>query len=118
MVRLKARLLGATVGIAVALGAQSAMAQMAIKFTLDWKFEGPAAPYVLAKKKGYFADEGLDVTIDSGNGSVGSITRVASGAYDVGFADINSMLEFNASNPDRAMKSVFMVYDRRFRCSC
>ena len=112
MVRLKARLLGATVGIAVALGAQSAMAQMAIKFTLDWKFEGPAAPYVLAKKKGYFDDEGLDVTIDSGNGSVGSITRVASGAYDVGFADINSMLEFNASNPDRAMKSIFMVYDR------
>ncbi|WP_404426079.1 ABC transporter substrate-binding protein [Thalassospira australica] len=112
MVRLKARLLGATVGIAVAFGAQSAMAQMAIKFTLDWKFEGPAAPYVLAKKKGYFDDEGLDVTIDSGNGSVGAITRVASGAYDVGFADINSMLEFNASNPGLAMKSVFMVYDR------
>jgi NitT/TauT family transport system substrate-binding protein len=106
------RLLAAALGAAVALGAQSAMAQMAIKFSLDWKFEGPAAPYILAKKNGYFDEEGLDVTIDSGNGSVGAITRVASGAYDVSLADINSLVEFNVSNPDRAMKSIFMVYDR------
>ncbi|HAI33287.1 MAG TPA: taurine ABC transporter permease, partial [Thalassospira sp.] len=38
--------------------------------------------------------------------------RVASGAYDMSLADINSLVEFNASNPDRAMKSIFMVYDR------
>ncbi|MEQ8286892.1 ABC transporter substrate-binding protein [Thalassospira sp.] len=106
------RLLGAAVGAAFALGAHSAMAEMAIKFSLDWKYEGPAAPYLLAKKNGYFEEEGLDVTIDSGNGSVGAITRVASGAYDVSLADINSLVEFNASNPDRAMKSIFMVYDR------
>ncbi|MCC9625722.1 ABC transporter substrate-binding protein [Thalassospira sp. MA62] len=112
MTKFTNRLLGAAIGAAMALGAQAASAQMAIKFSLDWKFEGPAAPYILAKKNGYFADEGLDVTIDSGNGSVGAITRVASGAYDVSLADINSLVEFNATNPDRAMKSIFMVYDR------
>lgn len=112
MNRFTNRLLGAALGTAMAFGAHAAMADMAIKFSLDWKFEGPAAPYILAKKNGYFDEEGLDVTIDSGNGSVGAITRVASGAYDVSLADINSLVEFNASNPDRAMKSIFMVYDR------
>jgi NitT/TauT family transport system substrate-binding protein len=104
--------LGASLSAAIAFGATSAKAEMDLKFSLDWKYEGPAAPYILAKKNGYYADEGLDVTIDSGNGSVGAITRVASGAYDVSLADINSLVEFNATNPDRAMKSIFMVYDR------
>ncbi|NIZ03197.1 ABC transporter substrate-binding protein [Thalassospira lucentensis] len=112
MTKFTNRFLSAALGVAFAFGATSAMADTELKFSLDWKYEGPAAPYILAKKNGYYADEGLDVTIDSGNGSVGAITRVASGAYDVSLADINSLVEFNASNPDRAMKSIFMVYDR------
>jgi NitT/TauT family transport system substrate-binding protein len=82
-----------------------------VKFTLDWKFEGPAAPFLLAQDNGYFAAEGLDVTVDSGNGSAGAVTRVASGAYDIGFADLNSLVEFDAANADRAIKSFFIVYD-------
>ncbi|HNI81409.1 MAG TPA: ABC transporter substrate-binding protein, partial [Rhodocyclaceae bacterium] len=58
-----------------------------IKFTLDWRFEGPAAPFLLAKAKGYFAAEGVDMEIDSGSGSAGAVTRVATGAYEMGFAD-------------------------------
>lgn len=88
-----------------------ALAQTPVKSTLDWKFEGPAAPYFIAAAKGYFKQAGLDVTIDSGNGSSGAVNRVATGAYDIGFADINSLIEFNAQNPDKALKAVFMVYD-------
>ncbi|WP_207479104.1 ABC transporter substrate-binding protein [Arenibaculum pallidiluteum] len=101
------------VGLAAGLGlaAGGAGAQTPVKFTLDWKFEGPAAPFLIAQDKGYFKAEGLDVTIDSGNGSAGAVTRVASGAYDIAMADINSMMEFNDKNPDKAMKAVFIVYD-------
>ena len=70
---------GLTVG-ALLLAATPALAQTAVKFTLDWKFEGPAAGFFLALDKGYFKEEGLDVTIDTGNGSVEAIPRVATGA--------------------------------------
>ena len=88
------------------------LAETPVKFSLDWKFEGPAAPFLLAKEKGYFADEGLDVTIDTGAGSVEPINRVASGAYDMGFGDINSVIKFNDQNPTTPLKSVYMIYNK------
>ncbi|MBP2228158.1 NitT/TauT family transport system substrate-binding protein [Azospirillum agricola] len=102
---------GAGLAAVMALAAGGADAATSLKFTLDWKFEGPAAAFLVAADKGYFAAEGLDVTIDTGNGSAGAVTRVASGAYDIGMADFNSMMEFNDKNPDKAMKAAFIVYD-------
>ena len=61
------RLFGMLAGAAVAAFAASpASAQTDVKFALDWKFEGPAAPYFVAIDKGYYKAEGLNVTIDSG----------------------------------------------------
>ena len=82
-----------------------------VNFTLDWKFEGPSAPFFVALDQGYFAEEGLEVTIDSGSGSRESIPRVATGRYDMGFGDINALVKFLADNPDAAVEAVFMVYD-------
>lgn len=105
--------LGRIVALAVGLGAaQGALAQTTdLKFTLDWVFQGPTAAFLVANKKGYYKDEGLNVTIDKGQGSGQAVTRIAGGAYDMGFADINSLIEFNVKNPDKAMKAVLMVYD-------
>jgi NitT/TauT family transport system substrate-binding protein len=104
---------GAAVLVAAAIRpAAVASAQTPIKFSLDWKIEGPAAPFLIAQEKGYFADEGLDVTIDTGSGSVEPINRVASGAYDMGFGDINSVIKFNDQNPTTPLKSIYMVYNK------
>ena len=97
---------------AVAFAATPALAQTAVKFALDWKFEGPAAPYFVAIDKGYYKAEGLDVTIDSGPGSVQGIARVAAGTYPIGFFDINSLVKFLDQNPDKKVKGVLMVYDK------
>ncbi len=84
-----------------------------IKFQLDWRFEGPAALFLTPAAKGYFKDAKLDVTVDAGNGSGGTVTRVASGAYDMGFADLAALMEFHANNPDAPNKpvAIMMVYN-------
>ncbi len=90
-----------------------AHAQTPIKFQLDWRFEGPAALFLASQAKGYYKAAGLDVTIDAGNGSGGTVTRVASGTYDMGFADMAALMEFHANNPDAPNKpiAVMMVYN-------
>jgi NitT/TauT family transport system substrate-binding protein len=97
---------------ACALSATAALAQTPIKFSLDWKFEGPAAPFTVAIDKGYFKAEGLDVTIDTAGGSLEPINRVASGTYDMGMGDINSLIKFRDQNPTAPIKAVFMFYNK------
>jgi NitT/TauT family transport system substrate-binding protein len=99
-------------GLAALTIAGSAAAQTPVKFSLDFKFEGPSAPFVVAIDKGYFKAEGLDVTIDSAAGSLEPITRVASGTYDMGFGDINSLIKFRDANPGTPIKAVFVVYNK------
>jgi NitT/TauT family transport system substrate-binding protein len=82
-----------------------------INFALDWRFEGPAAPYFLAIDNGHFAAEGLSVEIAAGQGSLDAIPKVASGAFPLGFADINSLVRFLDQNPGAPVTAVMMVYD-------
>ena len=98
---------------ALSLGLSAHAQTTPIKFQLDWRFEGPAALFLTPAAKGYFKDAKLDVTIDAGNGSGGTVTRVASGAYDMGFADLAALMEFHANNPDAPNKpvAVMMVYN-------
>ncbi len=103
--------LAATGGLAFGLMGEGAMAQTSINFTLDWAYQGPTSAIIAANALGYFAEEGLTVNIDSGSGSAGAVTRVASGAYQMGFADINALVEFTVANPGQEVKAVFMVYD-------
>src|SRR3954454_2429873 len=108
---LRLRHAGLVLAATVMLGSPVA-AQTAIKFSLDFKFEGPAAPFVVAIDKGYYKAEGLDVTIDTAAGSLEPINRVASGTYDMGFGDINSLIKFRDANPATPIKAVFMVYNK------
>ena len=108
-----ARRLAAGLALSALLGPQAQAQTQPIKFQLDWRFEGPAALFLLPVAKGYFKDEKLEVSVDAGNGSGGAVTRVASGAYDMGFADLAALMEFHANNPDAPNKpvAVMMVYN-------
>mgnify|MGYP002622580873 CR=1 FL=1 len=89
-----------------------AHAQTQVPFALDWKFEGPSAPYFLAIDNGHFAEEGLEVTIEAGSGSVETIPKIATGAFPIGFGDINSVIKFLDQNPGAPVTAVMMVYDK------
>jgi NitT/TauT family transport system substrate-binding protein len=110
----KRSFLQAMTALALAPGlAVRAQGTTPIKFQLDWRFEGPAAFFLLPVAKGYFRQAGLDVQVDAGTGSGAAVQRVATGAYDMGFADMAALMEFHANNPDAPNKpvGVMMVYN-------
>ncbi|MCU7371934.1 ABC transporter substrate-binding protein [Paucibacter sp. O1-1] len=106
-------LAAATLAALSAFAAPAQAQTTPLKFQLDWRFEGPSALFLQPIAKGLFKAAGLDVTLDAGNGSGGAVTRVASGSYDLGFADLAALMEFHANNPDAPNKpvAVMMVYN-------
>src|SRR5262245_14773268 len=78
----------------------SASAQTPVKFLLDWAFQGQQAAFTVPVDDGTFKKLGLNVTVDRGVGSGDTVVTVASGAYDIGYADLNEMIRFNDQNPD------------------
>jgi NitT/TauT family transport system substrate-binding protein len=95
--------------LAVMPGPLEVTAQTKVKFALDWQIQGPQAPFITAKALGAFATHGLDVTIDRGTGSQKTIEQVATGTYDMGYGDINSMIEYNVKHPQQPLIAVGMI---------
>ena len=104
-----ARLLVVAVLAFVVAGPSAAAAQTKVKFVLDWQIQGPQAPFITARATGAFSGQGLDVAIDRGTGSQKTIEQVATGTYDLGYGDINSMIEYNVKNPGNPLIAVAMV---------
>lgn len=104
----------ATAGLGLALFAPAVRAQALtpIKFTLGWKTQGSDAPYFVARDKGYFREAGLDVTIDQGEGSGATVTRIMGGAYDAGFGDINAIIQNAATRPADTPVMVYQMWNQ------
>ncbi|EEB86495.1 ABC transporter substrate-binding protein [Roseobacter sp. GAI101] len=108
---MKHTLLSAT--FALIAGITPAFAEMTdIRFTLGWKTQGSDAPFLMALSRGYFEDEGLNVTIDQGEGSAATVTRIMGGAYDAGFGDINAIIQNAAARPGEAPVMVYQLWNR------
>src|SRR3984893_6443648 len=103
--------LGAVLALAAGLCGEAA-AQTRLKMVLNWKYQGPQGFFFVAEDKGYFKAEGLDVTIDQGDGSATPIPKVASGTYDIGFGDINALIDFAAKRPEEAPIAVYVMFNR------
>jgi NitT/TauT family transport system substrate-binding protein len=107
------RALLATAGATLAMPwIRSAQAQTTLRFALDWTLQGNHGMWALAEDRGIYRREGLSVRMDRGFGSGDTIVKVGSGAYDLGFADINSAVTFNAANPQNRLVSIYQVFDR------
>jgi NitT/TauT family transport system substrate-binding protein len=84
-----------------------------IKFTLDWVIDGQQTPFFLTLGKGYFAQQGVNVTLDAGTGSAAAVQRVATGTYDMGYGDTSALIEHLSKNPDPAarVQAVYITQD-------
>ena len=89
-----------------------AQSRTRLKLVLNWRWQGPQGMFLLAEDRGYFRAAGIDLTIDQGEGSTASVTKVATGAYDVGFGDINAAIALSAQRPAEAPLGVMMLYNR------
>jgi NitT/TauT family transport system substrate-binding protein len=74
----------------------SAMAQDKVHFQTDWLPSGEHAMYYGGWTKGFWADQGIDVTITRGYGSGDTVTKIATGAADFGVADFGAVLTAKA----------------------
>lgn len=100
-------------GTAAGLAAPAiAQGKTSLKMILNWRYQGPQAWFFLAQDKGYFDEAGIDMTMDQGNGSGAAVGQVASGAYDVGFGDVNALIQLAATNPEEAPLCVYQMYNQ------
>lgn len=83
---------------AVAIGAGThAEAQTKFQFRLNWTASGEHAGYFVARDKGFYRDEGLDVEVLDGSGSSTALKLVANGTSPVVQADAATMMRGVAS---------------------
>lgn len=106
--------LGVLAGSLAGAGSYPARAQSVEKpdvtFMLDWTISGTHAPFFIALEKGYYKAEGLNVRIDRGTGAANTCSNVASGVYDFGWADVTTMIGFDAQNPGRELTLVYVSF--------
>lgn len=88
-----------------------AQATTNIKMVLNWRYQGPQSWFFIAQDKGYFREAGIEMNIDQGDGSGAAVGKVASGAYDCGFGDINALIQLVANKPNDAPLGVQMLFN-------
>lgn len=100
---------GALLGAAL-FGATPALAQDKVTLQLNWFHLADHSPIYLALKKGYYKEEGIDLTVLRGSGSADSARKVELGQADVGISDAPTVL--TAIGKGASLKMVAVVYDK------
>lgn len=92
-------------GAFLSVGAQ---AQTKVDFILNWVPGGDHAPYYYAKKLGWYAKEGIELTLEPGKGSALATQKVGAGANAIGLADMGGVLV--ARGKGAPVVAVYNVY--------
>jgi NitT/TauT family transport system substrate-binding protein len=94
-------------------GGSRAQATTRLKMILNWRYQGPQSWFFLAEDKGYLSSAGISLAIDQGDGSAAAVGKVASGAYDMGFGDINALIALAAQKSgDEVPLAVYSMFNR------
>jgi NitT/TauT family transport system substrate-binding protein len=94
------------VSLALFFGGQ-AWAQDKVSFRLNWYLGGLHVPFYYGKDRGFYAAEGIDLTINEGRGSANTVQVVAAGSDTFGLADSSSVILTASKGAD--VKSVMSL---------
>jgi len=92
-------------------GTAQPLPRTSLRFSFEWRLEGPMSVVLVPMDRNYFGQEGIDITFDESGNALEAITRVASGSHDVGIADITTLIKYRDQNPSAPVKAIFMVYN-------
>lgn len=70
-----------------------AIAAEKVTMRLHWKCSGMHIPFIVAKDKGFFMQEGLDVTVKEGAGSTNTVKLIAAGKDTFGMGGTNVIVK-------------------------
>jgi len=101
-------LLGAALAALSFAASPAFAAQQKLDFILNWVPGGDHAPYYYAKKMGWYAKEGIDLSLEPGKGSALSTQKVGAGANPIGLADMGGVLVGKSKGAD--VVAVYNVY--------
>lgn len=100
--------------IAVLIGCTPQAGQPAemtpVRMRLDWVPGAQHSVFYLAKEKGYYTDEGIELEIIAGSGSSDSVKQLGSDAIEVGLVD--ALVLVQAIEQDVPVRSVAAYYQR------
>src|SRR5919106_707941 len=84
-----------------------AWAQDKVSFRMNWYLGGLHVPFYYGKDRGFYAVEGIDVTLNEGRGSANTVQVVAAGSDTFGLADSSSVILTASKGAD--VKSVMSL---------
>lgn len=82
-----------------------------LRMQLNTFYSGPQAWFFLADARGYLRDEGLAITFTEGDTAANTIPKMAGGGFDVGYGDLNALIEHAAAGLLNAPLAVFASYN-------
>jgi NitT/TauT family transport system substrate-binding protein len=82
-----------------------------VTFATNWLISGKNAGYFVAIEKGFYAEQGLHVSVSRGNGSGDTIKRIAAGESDFGLSDTASLIS-SQTNDGVPVKMVGLMFGK------
>jgi len=83
-----------------------------IRVQLSFLKQSLDAPLIIAINKGYFAEEGLNVTYERGFGNADTISKLGTGKFDLAFSDMYNAMDFNDKNPNDKIIAVAITQNK------
>ena len=81
-----------------------------VSFRLDWIAGAQHSPFYLAKERGYYAKEGIDLDIISGSGSADAVKFLGTGSVDLALVD--GLVLVQAKEKEVPLQSIAVLYQR------